>query len=231
MTNEELILERLDRIESQIAPLEDSARGVKELKDDLMIIAHPASSMLIKHLEEVESSFQLEDLTVLTKRFLRSVKHITYALDQLENAIDFVKTSEPMLKTFIPQFIKYLDDLEQRGVFRILGVTLNIRAKIADAYSPEDIEKIGDGLVALLGLAQKITDPQTIAVLEKFAELPSNIDLENSKDIGPFGLFSACSGKEAKQGLGVLIELTKAMGSLKAAVPLSAPVEAEALSE
>ena len=142
MTNEELILERLDRIESQIAPLADSARGMKELKDDLMIIAHPASSMMIKHLEEVESSFQLEDLTVLTKRFLRSVKNITYALDQLENAIDFVKTSEPMLKTFIPQFIKYLDDLEQRGVFRILGATMNIRAKIADAYSPEDIDKI-----------------------------------------------------------------------------------------
>jgi len=51
MTNEELILERLDRIESQITPLADSARGMKELKDDLMIIAHPASAMMIKHLE------------------------------------------------------------------------------------------------------------------------------------------------------------------------------------
>lgn len=231
MTNQELILERLDRIESQIAPLTDSVKSVKELKDDLMHLAHPASSTLIKHLGEVESSFQLEDLSVLTKQFLRSVKNLTYALNQLENIIDFVKTAEPLLRTVIPQFITYLDDLEQRGVFRILGATLNIRAKIADSYSPEDIDKIGDGLVSLLGLAQKITDPRTLAVLEKFAELPSNMDLEKSKDIGPFGLFSACSGKEAKQGLGVLLELTKAMGSLKAALPISESVEAGAPSE
>lgn len=216
MTNEELIMERLDRIEAQIAPLAESARGLNELKDDLMIVAQPASQMLIKELQDVESSFQLQDLVKLTKRMLRSVKNITFALEQLENLIDLATTAEPLLRTTVPQIIKYLDDLEQKGVFRIIKATMDIRAKLAAAYSPEDIDKIGDGIVALMGLAQKIADPQAVAFMEKLAEIPSGLDLTASKDCGPWGLFSACSDPEVKKGLGVLMELTKAMGKLKA---------------
>ena len=95
MANEELIMERLDRIEKQIAPLNESIRALRELKDDMMIVSQPASQMLIKELADVESSFQLEDLVKLTKRMLRSVKNITFALDQLETAIDFAKQQNP----------------------------------------------------------------------------------------------------------------------------------------
>jgi uncharacterized protein YjgD (DUF1641 family) len=215
MTNEELIMERLDRIEAQIAPLAESARGLKELRDDMMVIAHPATQVLIKELQDVESSFQLQDLMKLTKQTLRNIKNITFALEQLENFIDFATTAEPLLRTAVPQAIRYLDGLEKRGVFRIMGATLDIRAKLAAAYTPEDIDKIGDGIVAFLGLAQKIADPQSVAFMEKFAEIPSKLDLAVSKDCGPWGLFSACSDPEVKKGLGVIMELTKAMGKLK----------------
>ncbi len=89
-----------------------------------------------------------------------------------------------------------------------------MRAKVAASYSAEDIDHIGDGLVALLGLAQKFGDPQAKSFLEKLAALPSKVDLENAKPVGPFGMLGALSSKEAKQGLGVLMELTKAMGGL-----------------
>jgi len=231
MTNEELIMERLDRIEAQIAPLAESARGLNELKDDLMIVAHPASQMLIKELLDVESSFQLQDLMKLTKQMLRSVKSITFTLQQLETFLDFARTAEPLLRTAVPQAISYLDGLEQRGVFRILGATLDIRAKLAAAYTPEDIDKIGDGIVAFLGLAQKIADPQSVAFMEKLAEMPSSLDLAVSKDCGPWGLFSACSDPDVKKGLGVIMELTKAMGKLKANGNGAASVEPQEGSE
>jgi uncharacterized protein YjgD (DUF1641 family) len=88
--------------------------------------------------------------------------------------------------------------------------------KAQNHLRPEDIDKIGDGIVAFLGLAQKIADPQSVAFMEKFAEIPSKLDLTVSKDCGPWGLFSACSDPEVKKGLGVIMELTKAMGKLKA---------------
>ncbi|MDH3723131.1 MAG: DUF1641 domain-containing protein [Desulfobacteraceae bacterium] len=215
MTNEELILERLDRIESRIDPLAETAMSMKEFKNDLMAMAQPVSKSLIKELESVESAFQLEDLGVLSKRMLRSVKHIIYSLDQLENIIDFVTTIEPVLRLMVPQLIAYLNGLEESGVFRIIKATYDIRAKIATAYTAEDIEQIGDGLVALLGVAKKLSDPQLATLMENLAEVGASVDLAKSKDVGPFGFFSACSGPESKRGLGVLLELTKAMGDLK----------------
>ncbi|MEW6671215.1 MAG: DUF1641 domain-containing protein [Thermodesulfobacteriota bacterium] len=215
MTNEELILERLDRIENQIAPLAQTARGVAELKDDLMPLGHQAVKMLISELQDVESSFQMEDLLELFKRMLRSVKDITYALNQLQSIIDFITTLEPLLKSSVPKLIHYLDDLEQKGVLRVIQAMLDVRAKVADAYSPEDIDQIGDVFVALLGLAKKLSDPQAMAFLERAAEIPSRLDLVNCKDVGPFGLISASATTEVKQGLGVLMELTRALGRLK----------------
>ena len=215
MTNEELILERLDRIEAQLAPISQTAAGIKDLREDLVPLSGQAFRLLIQELEDVESSFQLEDLLKLFKRSLRSIKHIIFALEQLENTVDFVTTIEPLLKSAVPQVINYLDDLEQKGVLRIITATLDVRAKIASAYTPEDIDRIGDGAVTLLGLVKKLSDPVAIDFLEKIADLPSKVDLAGAKPVGPFGMLGALSSKEARQGLGVLMELTKAMGSLK----------------
>jgi uncharacterized protein YjgD (DUF1641 family) len=230
MTTEEQILERLDRIEAQLAPMSASAKGLNELKEDLIPLSGQAFRLLIRELEDVESGFQLEDLLALGKRFLRSVRDMQYALEQLENVVDFVITIEPLIKSSVPQLINYLDDLEQRGVLRIIQSTLDVRAKIAATYSPEDVEQIGDSLVALLGMAQKLSDPQSQAFLKKIAALPSKVDLDKAKPVGPFGMLGALSSKEARQGLGVLMELTKAMGGLKNGGNSTAAVESEPIA-
>jgi uncharacterized protein YjgD (DUF1641 family) len=185
---------------------------------------------LIRELEDVESGFQLEDLMVLLKRFLRSIKPIIFSLEQLENTVDFVTTIEPLLKSAIPQVINYLDDLEQRGVLRVITSMLDVRAKIAAAYSPEDIDQIGDGAVVALGLAKKLADPKAAEFLEKMAELPSKIDLANAKPVGPFGMIGALSSKQARDGLGVLMELTKAMGALKNGGSPAVPADSEPIA-
>jgi uncharacterized protein YjgD (DUF1641 family) len=214
MTEEKQILERLDRIEAQLIPISQTAQGLKEIRDDLTPLSGQAFRLLIRELEDVETSFQLEDLLALVKRFLRSVKHLQFSLDQLENIVDFVQTIEPLLKSAVPKIIDYLDDLEQRGILRIIQSTLDVRAKIAASYSPEDIEQIGDGAVALLGMVKKLSSPPAKAFLAKIAELPSKVDLSHARPVGPFGMLGALSGREARQGLGVLMELTKAMGNL-----------------
>jgi uncharacterized protein YjgD (DUF1641 family) len=230
MTNEELILERLDRIEAQLTPIAVTAGGIADLREDLIPLSGQAFRLLIRELEDVESGFQLEDLMVLLKRFLRSIKHIIFSLEQLENTVDFVTTIEPLLKSAIPQVINYLDDLEQRGVLRVITAMLDVRAKIAAAYSPEDIDQIGDGAVVALGLAKKLSDPKAAEFLEKVAGLPSKVDLANAKPVGPFGMLGALSNKQARDGLGVLMEITKAMGALKNGSGSAASVDSEPIA-
>lgn len=215
MEDSRLILERLDRIEARIEPLSRGMEAVTELKQDLTPLFNNSIQQIIKELADVESSVQLEDILEMFKQFLKSVRNITYSLRQLGNVIDFVTTLEPLLKSSVPQIINYLDDIEQKGVFRILEATLGVRAKIAAAYTPEDIEQIGDGLVSLLGLLKKVSCPEAVCFLQGMVEIPAKLDFAESREVGPFGLLRACSNREVKEGLGVLIELTKGIGKLR----------------
>ncbi len=214
MTNEELILEKLERLETQIQPLIKTSEKFAELKNDLIPIGNHATGLLIEQLTEVETGFQLENFMSLTKEAMRNTDNFIFALKQMASIIEFVKDLEPLLRTAVPQIITYLDQLEQKGVFRILKAAIDLRTKIAAAYTAEDIEVMGDGLVAVLGLAKSLSDPKAIELLEKLSQIPSNVELDNAKSVGVFGLASAGFNPEIGKGLGVLMELTKAMGKI-----------------
>jgi len=215
MTNEELILAKLENLENQIAPLVKSRDALLELKEDILPLSNTATKLLIDELQEVEAGFQLEDLMDFVKRLVRNVRNLTWTLKQLENIIEFINDFEPLLKSAVPQLIHHLDQLEQRGVFRIIKAMLDVRAKIADAYSPEDIERIGDGAVAALGLAEKFADPNTIAFMERLTQMTAEMDLSRAPKAGPMKLAAAGFDSQVKEGLGVVLELTKAMAKLK----------------
>ncbi len=215
MTNEELILEKLERIERQITPMIKTSEKLAELKTDMIPIANHATALLIKELQEVEAGFQLEDFISLTKESMRNTRNFIFVLKQMNSLIDFVKDLEPLMKSAVPQMIKYLDELERKGVFRIVKATVDLRTKIAASYDAQDIELMGDGLVALLGLAKSLSDPNAVKLLEKLAQIPARVDLDNAKSVGVFGLASAGFNPEISRGLGVLMELTKAMGRIQ----------------
>ena len=214
MTNEELILEKLERLEAQIQPIIKTSEKMGELKDDLTPIANHAVALMIQELSEVEAGFQLEDLMALTKEAMRNTQNFIFALKQMANIIEFVKDLEPLLKGSVPYFIQFLDEMEQKGVFRIVKSTVDLRKKVASTYTAEDIEVMGDGIVAMLGLFKALSDPKAIALLEKLSQIPAKVELENAKSVGLLGLASAGFNPEISQGLGVVMELTKAMGKI-----------------
>jgi uncharacterized protein YjgD (DUF1641 family) len=215
MTNEELILAKLDRLEEQIQPLIKTSEKIGELKDDLMPIGNHATALFIEQLTEIEAGFQLEDVYALMKESARNTKNFIFALKQMASIIEFVNDLEPLLKSAVPQTITYLDQLEQKGVFRIIKATVDLRSKIAAAYSPEDIDQMGDGFVALLGLAKSLSDPKAVELLEKLSTVPSKVDLDKAEKVGVLGLATAGFNSEISQGLGVMMELTKAIGKIK----------------
>ena len=216
MNQEDTIQKRLERLEQQIAPVADSARSISELREELAPRVNEAVKALIVELADIEADFQLEDLLFLIKKVLRNVRNLTYSIDQLKNIIDFVLIAEPLLKSTVPQMIYYMDDLEQRGVFTLLSSSMEMIKKTAESYTAEDLSQIGDGLVKLLGIFKKLTTPESLALLDKAAEVPSCVDLSRAKPTGAWGLLWAMGNPEVKNGLGILLELTKGLSALKA---------------
>jgi uncharacterized protein YjgD (DUF1641 family)/prefoldin subunit 5 len=215
MNNEQVIMEQLDHLGQEIATLTDSARSLRELRDDLSPRVNETVKVLIEELAEIEADVQFEDLVSLLKNLMRNVRNLTWSVDQLKNLIDFIRTVEPLLKSVVPQVIIYLDKLEQQGVFLVFASMMRVLEKIAETYTPEDIEQIGNGLVPLVGVAKKLTTPEALNFLNKAADVPARVDLSQAKAVGPFGMLFALGNSEVKQGMGVVLELTKALSLLK----------------
>jgi len=230
MSNE-AIMERLDKIEENIAFLTDKAKGAQELKDDLTPIAHDAFKILLKEFGNIEHGFQLEDLIAFIKRAMLSVKDMTYALEKLEDIIALWETIEPLLQISVPQLISYLDKLEQKGVFETYRAMIEIRAKMAETYGVETIRNMGDSFVFLVGMLEKVGDPKVRMMIEEAADAFSHLDLSEVKPCGPLGMVSAMRTPEAKRGLGVMMEMTKTLGKIGVNSPAPAAVETPAKAE
>jgi uncharacterized protein YjgD (DUF1641 family) len=215
MNNEQVILERLESIEERVRPLAESARSFKELKEDLAPRVDEAVRALIIEMQDIETDFQLEDLIFLIKKGMRNVRNFTFALEQMGNLIDFATTAEPLLKVSVPQWIESMQQLEQKGAFALLKTAVGVADKVAQTYTEEDMQQIGDGLVRLVGVAKKLTNPAAIDFLERAAEVPSQVDLSRAEPAGRWKMFWALSDPEVRQGLGVVLELTRALATVK----------------
>jgi len=225
MSDQDLILERLARIEEKLdrvgtleKRLDEFARpwdSVVDLGRDLGLLMSPSVKLLTEELAEVETGFQMEDIMAMVKRLLLSFRHLTWALEQLENLIDWWHDLEPVLKVAVPHLIDKLDDLEQKGIFRINKAMVNMYGKIAENYSPEDIEAIGDGFVRMHGIIKKLSEPAMIDFLEQMTNLPSQMNLAQAKPTGPIGMMFKMMNHDCRQGLGVAVEMTKALGKIK----------------
>lgn len=215
MTKEDLILQRLDALDAKIDPIIKDRQKWAELREDLVPLQHQAVQLITEQLQEIEAGFQLEDLFAVMQQSMRSIKNFLFVIKTMDNLIEFIQDVEPLMKSAVPKMIEYMDELEQKGVFRMIKAMMDVRAKVAATYDADDIEQISDGLVSMLRVAKKMSDPGTLEFLEKAAEIPASLDLANTKKVGPFGMLSAGFDPEVKDGLGVMMALTKAMGKMK----------------
>jgi uncharacterized protein YjgD (DUF1641 family) len=227
MSDQALILERLARIEEKLdrvaaieARLDSFARPWDNLADlgrDLSLLTSPAVKLLTEELAEVETGFQLEDILGLVKKLLLSFRNLSWGLEQLENLMDWWQDMEPLLKVAVPHLIDKLDELDQKGIFRINKAVINMYAKLAENYSPEDIDAMGDGFVRMHGIIKKLSEPGMIQFLEQFMNLPAQINLAAAKPTGPMGMMFRMMNEDCRQGLGIAVEMTRALGKLKPA--------------
>ena len=215
MTQESELIERIGRLEAQIVPLAESAKAIRELRDELAPRVNEAVHALIIELADVEPDFNIEELVHLIKNALRNVRNLNFTFDQLKNLIDFMVIAEPVFKTTVPQIIYYLDELEHNGVFRLLATGLEVLKKIGSTYSPEQLQQIGDGLVSMVGSLHTLMAPESRDLLDKAAGLPASVDLTGAKPVGLWGLMGALSDPEVKAGVGVAVALTRGLAGLK----------------
>ena len=84
---------------------------------------------------------------------------------------------------------------------------------LLNSMSPEDIAKMGEGLVFLTTLLQRLADPGLQAKIVKLVDMLGEIDMAKVKPTGLLGMVGALCSAEGKQTLGLLVELINKTGS------------------
>ena len=102
-SKEDLLLEKLDRMEDQVQTLVKAQRGLAELKADSAPLMNSAVRLLITELGMVESGFQREDVFALIKQGMRSLRNLTQGLEMMENFFELWNSMEPLLKSAVPK--------------------------------------------------------------------------------------------------------------------------------
>jgi len=201
MTNEERILERLESLEEKISMMHSRAETMQDLQETVTpIVRDVMNNVMLKSFSDVQERCTLEDLGALSKRFMMSVRDLTWMLESLENIIELWRTCEPMIKpTFIASIQKF-DELDQKGVFRALGALGESMGDITQKYPPEEFGRMGSALVNMAGLLERLADA----------------DIENARSVSPLGMVGQLHSKESKQALGIMVELLSALGKNKA---------------
>ena len=214
MANEERIIEQLEALRAEVAPVASAAKSMDNLRRELAPRVEEAVRALIVELSEVESDFQLEDLLALVKKSMRNVRTFSRALDQLGGLLNLVDNLEPLIRQSVPVWIATLDEMERKGVFTVLKGVLGVMEKASAAYGEEDLERMGDGLVVLMGLARNLGEPKAAALLSRLAEAPAKVRTDKAREAGLWDMVTSLGDPAMRRGLSLMLELTRAIGEV-----------------
>ncbi len=215
MNTSEVLAEKIENIEENLSILTESANSINELKDDLAPRVTELVQALIVELSDIEEDFNIDDLIYLIKKVARNINNFDFIIEQTTNLIDFVVVAEPLLKITVPEVTQKLDELDQKGVFKLFSFLIDVSCKISEQINEEDYEKMSSSIVKLsVALKQLLTGPG-VDLIERFITMTAKINTDKTTKVGMIGLLTAMSDKKVQEGLGVVLELTRNLSHLK----------------
>lgn len=188
----DLLMGRLDRIESYLAAQHQRAEEFEELKRDLIPIGNHMIKVTIDELAEIGSEFRVEDLFFLLKRLLRDTHLLLKALDQLELLMGLSEEINRLMKPIFNTTVEELDRMEREGFFNLAKAGFLAIRRIANQFAPEDVDVFANEISGVLA-----------ALRQPPAEPPSL-----------FSLMRTMNDPQVRIGLARTINMVKALGNL-----------------
>ena len=214
MTPEDKILERLEAIEDKLSDLQANKENSRMLLEQLTPIGNHAFRLMLDEMETLNGRVTLDDILDLCRKGVLTVPKLTWLLDQLENATDLWHILHPAMGPTFPPIIEMMGEWECKGVFAKMSAVKGVGGNLLNSMSPEDIAKMGEGLVFLTTLLQRLADPGLPAKIVKLVDVLGEIDMAKVKPTSLLGMLGALCSPEGKQTLGFIAEVLKTAGKL-----------------
>lgn len=151
-----------------------------------------------------ENEALLSRLDAIEKKLDTVIEHQQWS----EELIDEMK---PIAGLMMKSAISRLEGWRERGVFDMLKVAGTALDRVLDNYTKDDAELLADALVGILGTVRSITQPGVLQLADEATDLL--LDPGDAKPVSIFGVMTrAARDQEVQRGLGVMLELLRAVG-------------------
>ncbi|MCO6451781.1 MAG: DUF1641 domain-containing protein [Caldilineales bacterium] len=184
-----------------------------ELKTDLTPIMNDVYQVAVEQMAELEPHVNLDDVMDLLKRLARNTRTIEQMLDQLESLSDLVKDVMPIVNDAFLAAVTKLDEMERKGYFEAMREGAYVADNIVEAFGPEDVRQLGDNVVTILTTVKEMTQPEVMETVQSLTNRMREVE-ERPETINTsfFGLFKQMRDPEVRRGLGVTLQMLKAIG-------------------
>ncbi|KUK54943.1 MAG: Uncharacterized protein XD77_0767 [Marinimicrobia bacterium 46_47] len=180
----EKIHEKLDFLTEQVMITRRRQEELQELKEDLTPVVSDLFQTAVQELDDVSVYFSYEDLLFLVKKLLRNTRTLIGLFEQLESVNDFVNDVMPLTKDMFDATLEKMDELEKKGVFKLLKEGEGMADKALMAYTSGDLE--APEKISLFRLLRELNQPEVkrtlyvlFSVLKTLGSQPTNQSIKN----------------------------------------------------
>lgn len=215
-TKEITIQEQIDGINQKIDLILDyvnqqrlKTQMLEDLANDVSIVGKDIFDTTVSELDKYSVEVNPDEIKLLLIRLLKNADTFHSLLDMLESANDFVKDALPILNEMMIDFMKKLNEIEQKGYFKFINNWIEVINEIVANSSEEDMEKLSKSIPNVLAIMKKLTQPQVIESMKNAVEAYEATLQSEPKKYSIFKMLREMQKPEMKRTMWFLAELNK----------------------
>ncbi len=200
---------KLDLLLSHVSEQRAKSETVEDLIADLSIIGKDVYDSTVEELENRQVEIDPAELTELGISFLRNIKSFIAMMNTFESVMDLTKEVGPIANEVIIDISKKLGEFEDKGYFDFFKELMGVIDSIIKGFSPEEVRQLADNVVSILGVVQKVTQPEMMKSIDNAIKIYSSVQTENIPEYNMWQVYKEMKTPEMKKGMGFMITFMK----------------------
>ncbi len=227
---------KIDLLTERMSVLADDAERrarqramLDELTDDVSRISGDALALATRELESLTQTADLTDTVRLLRRLVEVAPDLERALSGLSQLMELVDDLAPLGGGMMSAATERLAEAERKGYVGFARAGVGVVDRIVTNFDEDDVEQLGDNVVAILEAVREITQPEMLALLGRMVGAvraeQHHLAVEGDPPPGFLALARQLRDPDVRRGMGRAINTLKAVSTPPADAASTTPTD------
>lgn len=213
---------KLDLLTEQMAVLTADAvdrrrrrDAFDELTGDLARVSEGALAVATRELDSLSQTVDLAETLHLLRRLVEVAPTLERVLGGLTVATELVDEAVPLTSDVLAMLTDRLDAADRKGYFDFATAALGVADRVVTNFDADDVDQLGDNVVAMLDALRQITQPEMLAFLARMIDAVQAeqlaVEAEPSEPPTLWGLARQVRDPEIRRGIARALHTLRAV--------------------